>query len=58
MDRCRDYEVLLLYMLVVIAANVKITVRVTNSELMREIMSVMSLSLVTVRCTRMMRLVR
>ena len=57
-NRCRDYEVFLQYLLVAITANVKIAVKVTNFQLMREIVSVMRLLLVTVWCTRLMRLIR
>ena len=58
MERNQDYKVFLQYLLVAIDANVNMAVIVTNFLLMIEIVSATKLLLVTVRWTRLMRLVR
>ena len=58
MDIFRDYEVFLQYLLVVIAANCENSNESEKLLVKGEIVSATRLLLVTVRCTRLRRLVR
>ena len=57
-DRCRDYEVFLHYLLVVIAADCENISENDKLFVMRETVSVTRPLFVTVRCARLTRLVR